>query len=48
MIRGAEPSTIDGVIMPQATRSRVACALAMLCGKTVEMSGSAVGRISAA
>jgi propionyl-CoA carboxylase beta chain len=39
MIQGAERGYIDEVIMPQATRPRIACALAMLRGKTVEMPG---------
>ena len=35
----AERGYIDDVIMPHATRSRIARALAMLRGKTVEMPG---------
>jgi hypothetical protein len=35
----AERGYIDDVIMPQATRPRIARALAMLRGKTVEMPG---------
>jgi propionyl-CoA carboxylase beta chain len=35
----AERGTIGDVIMPHATRPRIARALAMLCGKTVEMPG---------
>ncbi len=35
----AERGTIDDVILPRATRARVARALAMLRGKRVEMPG---------
>ncbi len=35
----AERGTIDDVIMPHATHTRIARALAMLRGKTVEMPG---------
>ncbi len=35
----AERGYIDDVIMPHATRPRIARALAMLRGKTVEMPG---------
>ncbi|MGD0025989.1 MAG: hypothetical protein ABSC37_15470 [Xanthobacteraceae bacterium] len=39
MMRAAERGSIDGVIMPHAPRPRIARALAMLRGKTVEMPG---------
>jgi propionyl-CoA carboxylase beta chain len=39
MIQDAERGYIDDAIMPQATRPRIARALAMLRGKTVEMPG---------
>jgi propionyl-CoA carboxylase beta chain len=39
MTMAAERGYIDDVIMPHATRLRVARALAMLRGKTVEMLG---------
>jgi propionyl-CoA carboxylase beta subunit len=39
MMRAAGRSSIDDVIMPHATRPRIARALAMLRGKTVEMPG---------
>jgi propionyl-CoA carboxylase beta chain len=39
MMRPAERGTIDDEITPHATRPRVARALAMLRGKTVEMPG---------
>ncbi len=39
MMKDAECGYIDDVIMPHATRPRVARALAMLRGKTVEMPG---------
>jgi propionyl-CoA carboxylase beta chain len=39
MIQGAERGYIDDVITPQATGPRIARALAMLRGKTVEMPG---------
>jgi len=39
MMESAGRGTIDDVIMPHATRSRIARALAMLRGKTVEMPG---------
>jgi len=38
-ISAAERGTLDDVIMPPATRPRIARALAMLRGKTVEMPG---------
>jgi propionyl-CoA carboxylase beta chain len=37
MMENAERSTIDDVIMPRATRPRIARALAMLRTKTVEL-----------
>jgi propionyl-CoA carboxylase beta chain len=37
--RAAERGTLDDVIVPHATRPRIARALAMLRGKTVEMAG---------
>jgi acetyl-CoA carboxylase carboxyltransferase component len=40
MKQGAERGYIGDVIMPQATRPRIARALAMLRGKTVEMPGA--------
>ena len=39
MMKSAERGTIDDAIMPHATRARVARALAMLRGKTVELPG---------
>jgi len=39
MMESAERGTIRDVIMPHATRPRIARALAMLRGKTVEMPG---------
>ncbi len=39
MMESAGRGTLDNVIMPHATRSRIARALAMLRGKTVEMPG---------
>ena len=38
-LNAAERGYIDDVIMPHATRPRIARALAMLRGKTVEMPG---------
>jgi acetyl-CoA carboxylase carboxyltransferase component len=40
MMQGVERDAIDDVVMPQATRPRIARALAMLRGKTVEMPGA--------
>lgn len=39
MMKSAERGTIDDVTMPHATRARVARALAMLRGKSLEMPG---------
>ena len=45
LILSAERGYIDDVIMPQATRPRIARALAMLRGKTVEMPGRKHGNL---
>lgn len=39
MTRAAKDGSTDGVIMPHATRPRIARTLAMLRGKTAELPG---------